>query len=87
MIFLIEYNRSEGKLVNFRRFESSERRAAQEAKLELELELHGRREEHEVVLLEADSEDALRQGYRRYFEDLPTLLRSTIEQLKVLETR
>ncbi|HUO09921.1 MAG TPA: hypothetical protein VM008_16575 [Phycisphaerae bacterium] len=87
MIFLIEYNRPEGKLVSFRRFESSERRAAQDAKLELELELHRRGAEHEVVILEADSEEELRQGYRRYFEDLPTLLRSAIGQLKALETR
>lgn len=73
MIFLIEYNRSEGCLVNLRTFDDSERRSAEEARLDLELSLNRRGIEHEVVLLEARSEDALRRTHRRYFENLAEL--------------
>ena len=69
MIFLIEYNRPRGELVTFERFRDSERRKAERSRLDLELDLNRRGVDHEVVLLEAASEAALRLTHRRYFED------------------
>ncbi len=74
MIFLIEYNRNEGKKVTFKTFDSSERKAAEVARLKLELTLNSRGIDNEVVLLEANSETALRKTHRRYFENLGHLV-------------
>lgn len=76
MIFLIEYNRPEGRLVTFKRFTDSERLTAQNARLDLELDLNRRGIIHEVVLLEAASEAAPRRTHRRYFETLRQILES-----------
>ena len=76
MIFLIEYNRPEGQLVTFQRFQDPERLTAQNARLDLELDLNRRRIDHEVVLLEAVNEAALRRTHRRYFETLSQILKS-----------
>ncbi len=78
MIFLIEYNRPEGRIVTFQRFQDSERLKAQNARLELELDLNRRGINHEVVLLQAASEKALRRTHRRYFETLRQILESAI---------
>jgi hypothetical protein len=75
MIFLIEYNRNRGRLMNFERFDDSERRKAEDARLELELTLNRLRITHEVVILEAASEEAVRRTHRRYFEDLADLVK------------
>jgi len=69
-IFLIEYDRETGKIVKQRLFPDSERSDAQGQRLQLELELKRAGLLHEVVLLEAVSEEALRHTHRRYFEDL-----------------
>lgn len=78
MIFLIEYHRPEGRIVTFRVFEDSERLKAENSRLEIELELNRRGVDHEVVLLEAASEAALRRTRRRYFEDLRQIVESAI---------
>jgi hypothetical protein len=66
VIFLIEYERNSGQLKSFRSFEDHERSEAERTRLRLEL---GRPEESiEIVLLEAESENALRRTHRRYFE-------------------
>ena len=78
MIFLIEYNRPEGRLVTFKRFQDSERLKAQNARLDLELDLNRRRVNHEVVLLEAASEAALHKTHQRYFKTLRQILESAI---------
>ena len=77
MIFLIEYNRSHGVLVTFRTFDDSQRQQAMDLRLELELDLNRRGVGHEVVLLEAESEAALRRTHRRYFETLRELLKTS----------
>lgn len=77
MIFLIEYNRSKGHIVTFRDFDDSQRREAEDSRLGIELDLNRKRIDHEVVLLEAASEDALRRTHQRYFADLTQLLKST----------
>ena len=74
MIFLIEYNRTEGRIVSIRDFDESQRREAEDSRLEIELELNRKGIDHEVVLLEAASEEALRRTHRRYFEGLRQIL-------------
>ncbi len=73
MIFLIEYDRREGKIIEFRRFDNSQRVEAQDARLKTELELNRKGLHHEVVLLDAESEEMLRKTHRRYFENLRQL--------------
>lgn len=74
MIFLIEYDRLRREINTFREFEDSERQKAEDARLEMELDLNRRGTEREVVLLEAASEEALRRTHRRYFENLSGLI-------------
>ena len=76
MIFLIGYNRSEGHIVTFRDFDDSQRREAEDSRLEIELDLNRKGVDHEVVLLEAASKDALYLTHQRYFEDLRQILKS-----------
>jgi len=79
MIFLIEYDRSLGRLVMLKSFAESSRQQADEARLDLELELHRSHVDHEVGLLEAESEEAIRRTHRRYFETIDELARSISE--------
>ena len=76
MIFLIEYNRSEGSIVTFRDFDDSHRREAEDSRLGIELDLNRKGIDHEVVLLEAASKDALLRTHQRYFADLTQILKS-----------
>ncbi len=76
MVFLIAYNRPKGRIVTFKVFDDSERRKAENSRLDLELDLNRRRIDHEVVLLEAASEGALRRTHRRYFEDASQIMKS-----------
>lgn len=69
MIFLIEYDRPESRIVTFTTFKDSERFDAEKSRLDLELRLNRGGVDHEVVILEAESEEALRRTHRRYFED------------------
>ena len=73
MIFLIEYNRRRGQIVNFEMFDDTDRQKAEEARFEMEIKLNRVGIEHEVILLEAETEEALRRTHRRYFEDLTQL--------------
>lgn len=81
MIFLIEYNRRQGRIVTFRTFDDAERRQAETSRHELELDLNRKSIDHQVVLLDAESEAAVRRTHRRYFEDLRQLLESGVEAL------
>jgi hypothetical protein len=74
MIFLVRYDRARGQLVSKAVFADTERAAAHRARLELELQLNKSGVDHEVVLLDAVSEEALRRNHERYFqavEDFP----------------
>jgi hypothetical protein len=82
MIYLIEYNRPEGRLVTFKVFAESERSKAQDLRFEIELDLNRRKIDHEVVLLQAESEAALRRTHGRYFYDAQQLLERMREALK-----
>ena len=77
MLFLIEYDRNQGDVVTIREFADSERQSAEASRLELELELNRQGKKHEVVLLEAASEEALRRTHRRYFENLAELVKAS----------
>lgn len=74
MLFLIEYARDQGQIVTLQAFEDGDSRLAENARLEMELELNRRRLAHEVVILEAENEEALRRTHRRYFENLAELV-------------
>jgi len=78
MIFLIEYDRTQGRIVKSRQFEDLQRGEAEDARLQTELELNRGKIDHEVVLLEAASEAAMRKTHRRYFEDLRGILDSGV---------
>ena len=73
MIFLVEYNRTRGEIVRLVTFTDSERGAAEEARLKMEIGLNRDEVDREVVILEAESEEALRRTHRRYFENLTEL--------------
>ncbi len=87
MIFLIEYDRERGRIETITSFNESERKTAEDARLELERKLNLEGNRNEIVLLEAASEDALRRTHGRYFslnpEDLPQM---DIEQSKAFAT-
>lgn len=82
MIFLIEYNPRSGERITYRKYDDSERRTAYDERLRIELDLNQRGIRHEVVILEAENEAAVRRTHQRYFESLEETLRSTIEELK-----
>ena len=67
MIFLIEYSRKQGSLVDVRAFGDLQQRQAEELRLETELTLNRKKVNHDVILLQAESEDALRRTHQRYF--------------------
>ena len=67
MIFLVEYDRPRGVLVRLHPFEDNQREAAEQLRLQRELEVAQRGLRHEVVLLQAADEDAIRRTHRRYF--------------------
>jgi hypothetical protein len=73
VIFLIEYDRDSGVLVRLDTFDVIERDRASAARLELEIQLFKDGLSREVVLLEADSLDALKKTHGRYFRDVVDL--------------
>ena len=77
MLFLIEYDRGEGKIVSFREYGDVDRLTAESERLNLELDLRNAGEEHEVVLLQAASQEALRRTHARYFEDISDLVKAS----------
>lgn len=60
-------------MVFLREFSDSEKELADQSRLQLELELKRQLITDEVVVLQADSEKALRRTHGRYFEDLAGL--------------
>lgn len=76
MLYLIEYDRDESHLVRMQTFPDTARTQAENARLELEIALNQRGVHHEVVILEAASEDALKRTHRRYFDDLVGIAQS-----------
>jgi len=77
MIFLVEYDRHNGRLVSLSKFDDSERSKAEDFRIELEVALNKQGVSREIVLLQAETEHALRQTHRRYFEELRELVKSS----------
>ena len=77
MLFLIEYDRPRGTIVQMREFDPASRKLAEDARLELELELNRKGVDHEIVILDAPSEEALRRTHSRYFESVAELVRGS----------
>jgi hypothetical protein len=77
VLFLIEYDRPTGSIVQLREFDAASRQLADETRLNLELDLKRQGVEHEVVLLDAPSKEALRHTHSRYFEDVVELVRGS----------
>ena len=73
MIYLLHYDRAQGKLVMIREFADQERDEASRARIQLEIDLMNHSNGHEIVVLEAASESDLRETHRRYFESLGSL--------------
>jgi hypothetical protein len=76
MIFLIEYDRSKGTIINSANFADALRPEAESSRLSLELRNLNAGISNEIVLLEAQSEADLRLTHRRYFETLEALTKS-----------
>jgi hypothetical protein len=83
MIFLIEYNRSKSRKIIFKKFKDSDRSKAEKERLKLDLDLNRKGIDHEVVLLEAASEAALRRTHQRYFEDARQIVTSATESERI----
>jgi len=87
MLFLIAYDRSQGLIVQKREYADASRAVAEDERLKLELELKRRGIEHEVVVLDAPSEEALRRTHSRYFESVAELIVSSPQvQALLMET-
>jgi hypothetical protein len=74
MLFLIQYDRPKGELIRLDKFDDDDRTMADKKRLTLEIDLNRQQIDHEVVLLQAHDENALRRTHRRYFEDLAELV-------------
>jgi len=86
MIFLLEYDRPKGKIIRQMTFNDAGLETANSKRLELEMELNRKSIDHEVVLLEAINEEALRKTHRRYFEDASQIGNSMKSSLPNIET-
>lgn len=68
MIFLVKYQRSSGK-VDVQKYATSERQLAEGKRLEFEIENLGDDNlDYEILLFEAETEEAFRITHSRYFK-------------------
>jgi hypothetical protein len=80
MLFLLEYDRAQGKLLKIEDFPEHDRKYAQRERLKREFELIRSGVVREVVLLEAVDRKALERTHRRYFVETATeILESKVE--------
>jgi hypothetical protein len=73
MIYLIKYNRAEGKLEYIEPFEDEDISAANDARLQAEISVGARNRNIEIVTLRASSEADLRLTHARYFRNAKEL--------------
>ena len=83
MLFLIEYDRGNEKLVTFQTFTEEQQNEANAARLELELSANRSGLEREIVVLGASTEAQIRRTHGRYFETLGQLATRFQEALAV----
>ena len=74
MIFLISFDRAGQRILQLKRFSDAERKEAERLRLNLEIEANRKKLDHEIVLLDAHSEEDIRRTHRRYFETVKDLL-------------
>ena len=74
MLFLIEFDRRIARRVYYEEFEDERRQEAQDARFQRELEANRAHVDHEVVLLDAPSVEALRRTHARYFDDIMVMV-------------
>jgi hypothetical protein len=79
MLFLIEYDRPRGSIVQLREFDDASRAVAEDERLKLEVDLNRQGVEHEVVVLDALSKEALLRTHGRYFESVAELVRGSAQ--------
>jgi hypothetical protein len=78
MIFLIHYDRPNGIIVELKAFAGDAREQAANERLLIEVNLNRQGlKEREVVLLDAESQEALRRTHRRYFEGARQIMTSS----------
>ncbi len=68
-------------------FAESDREKASQERLTLELALGDHLARQEVVLLEADSEEALRRTHRRFFEEWMALMETPAQGAPIVDER
>jgi hypothetical protein len=73
MIFLVQYDRSQGVIQRFDQYSDAEEATAEAVRFEIELGLSRSGSNAEVLLLEASDENALRRTHRRYFESISSI--------------
>ncbi len=73
MLFLIEYDRPSGSLIQIQTFAAEDSATANETRLGLELNRLHMTRTREIVILDAESEAVLRKTHGRYFESLASL--------------
>lgn len=74
MIFLIEYDREQGKILDLQTFSTSDRKYAQRERLKRELDRTQHGLVREIVLLEASDRETLERTHRRYFKSARDIL-------------
>ncbi|HJR75245.1 MAG TPA: hypothetical protein VJ806_16595 [Luteimonas sp.] len=87
MIFLLEYDRQAGRLVDIQEFDDGARDRASKLRLELELDLLRQGISHEVVLLEAASIEDLRGTHSRYFRNFGDMAKSAKDLTKASDSK
>jgi|LakMenEpi03Aug12_release.lakeMendotaPanAssembly.Ray.scaffolds.fasta_scaffold2602866_1 hypothetical protein len=73
MLFLIEYDRPSGSLIQIQTYAAEDSVTANQTRLALELDRLHMTSTREVVILDAESAAALRKTHSRYFESLASL--------------
>jgi hypothetical protein len=80
MTFLIAYDRSTRRTSFYKTYGDDEENEARDQRLSLELEARRVGRDVEIVVLQAQSEEALRKTHARYFETVAGKL--TLDELK-----
>jgi len=74
VLFLIEYDPSTGTTLHYSQYDDTQRAAAESARLERELAVNRAKVDHEVVLLQAPTVEALQRTHARYFDDIEAMI-------------
>jgi hypothetical protein len=82
MLFLIEYSRSQGKLISLKSFPDTEWNAVMDERLELELDLfHRKVQDHDALVFQSDSLETLKVTHGNYFKTLEELFDELVNEI------